>query len=108
MLNKYRHGDLSLVGIKALPNGLKNSNKKIIMQGSGGNDHSIDNGDLYLITKGQFVIGYLVAENTTLYHIEHGIKIKGKKLREAKIKDGIYELRKQCEDTHDGMKQVID
>ena len=36
------------------------------------------------------------------------LKIKGKKLREAIIENGIYELRKQVEDTHTGMKPVVD
>lgn len=79
------------------------------MKGSHGNEHTVKNGRLFLKDIDQFVFGYLIAEKgCKLFHIEHGEKIKGKELREAKIKQGIYELRKQCEDTHDGMKQVID
>lgn len=107
-MKNYRHGDLALIGIKELPKNLKPSKTKILMTGSGGNNHSIDKGTVYLKNEDDFIFGYLEAKNTKLYHIEHGNKVKGKSLREAKIKDGIYELRKQMENTHSGMKQVID
>jgi len=107
-MKEYRHGDLELVEVKELPTGLKESKTKILMKGSHGHNHSFDNGTLYLTKKDNFVFGYLVAKNTTLFHPEHGEIIKGKKLREAKIADGIYELRVQHEDTHEGMIQVVD
>jgi len=127
-----RHGDLALIEIDKLPEGLKQFKTKVIMRGSHGHDHSFDNGKLYLKQVDSFVFGYLVAKNTILFHPEHGFKNLGqgfeknrtgkgnigrpklkngfKKtgLREAKIADGIYELRKQIEDTHEGMKPVID
>lgn len=107
-MKSYRHGDLALIGIKELPKDLKPTKTKILMVGSGGNNHSIDNGTIYLKNVNEFVFGYLVAKDTTLYHIEHGKKVKGRKLREAKIEDGVYQLRKQQEQTHSGMVAVID
>jgi len=105
----YRHGDLGLVGVKSLPKGLKESKTEEIMRGSNNNSHSFSGGKLYLKQKGDFVIGYLKAgKGCKLYHIEHGKVEKGKTLREVKIKEGVYELRRQCEDTNEGMKQVVD
>jgi hypothetical protein len=102
----YRHGDLALIGIDKLPDNLKKSDTKILMKGSGGNNHEIDNGDVYFINNNQFIFGYLAAKNTKLFHLEHG-EGKGKN-KEAKIEDGIYELRKQNEETHTELKQVED
>jgi hypothetical protein len=108
-MNNYRHGDLALIGIKELPQGLKKSTSKILMTGSGGNHHKYDVGEFYPIKQQGLVVGYFVATSKTkLYHPEHGKKIKGKEQREAKIEVGIYELRKQQEDTHTGMKPVVD
>lgn len=107
-MNKaIRHGDLLLRLIDNLPEGLKQSKTKVIMKGSHGHDHSFNGGKIYFKNVDNFVFGYLVAKNTTLFHPEHGKVIEGE-LREAKIPDGIYELRKQNEDTNEGMKQVID
>ena len=103
-----RHGDLCLLSIKQLPAGLTAANTKVLMRGSGGNDHVFDKGTFYPANQGQFIFGYFVAKSTNLLHPGHGKKIKGKKLRVVSIPDGIYELRRQCEDTHDGMKAVID
>ena len=110
MIKMYnvRHGDLALIGIEKLPEGLKKSESKILMTGSGGNDHSFNRGEFYPHQEQPNIIGYLVAENTTLFHKEHGKVVKGKDLREAKIQDGIYQLKNQIEDTHAGMKPVID
>ena len=105
----YRHGDLALTKISKLPNNLKETKTKVIMNGSGGHDHSFEEGKIYFKKANDFVFGYLEAtKNTKLFHLEHGKIIKGKKLREANITEGVYELRRQCEDTHEGMKQVID
>ncbi len=104
----YRHGDLALVAIKELPTGLKKSKTRILMNGSGGNNHSIDNGIVYLKKIDDFVFGYLEAKNTKLLHIEHGKKIKEKTLKEVKIEDGFYKLIRQQEQTHNGMRPVID
>ncbi len=102
----YRHGDLALISIDKLPDGLKKSDSKVLMTGSGGNDHSFDNGEFYPHRKDDFIFGYFVANNTTLLHKEHGKRAKG--LWKAKIKDDIYELRNQVEQTHQGMRQVVD
>ena len=104
----YRHGDLALISIEKLPEGLVETKSKVIMTGSGGNNHTFNNGKLYLKNVNQFVIGYFEAiEDTKLFHIEHGCKSEGT-LKEASIEKGFYEIRKQCEDTHTGMKRVID
>jgi len=107
-MKNYRHGDLALVGINKLPKGLKLNKSKILMTGSHGHNHTFDNGKFYKNEGDDFVFGYLVSNNTKLYHPEHGKKVKLNTLLEAKINDGIYELRKQVEYTNEGMKQVID
>ena len=108
-MKNYRHGDLCLMGIKKLPKELNETETDIIMTGSHGHNHTVVNAKLYLKPSGDFVIGYMKADKgCVLFHPEHGTIVEGKKLREAIVEPGIYELRKQCEDTHDGMKQVID
>lgn len=107
-MKAYRHGDLALTAIKELPKGLKKSKTKILMTGSGGNHHSINRGKVYFKGVDDFIFGYLVAKNTVLFHPEHGKKVRGKALKGAKVEDGIYELRKQVEHTHDGFVPVVD
>ena len=102
----YRHGDLALIGIDKLPDNLEETKNKTLMTGSRGNPHSINTGKVYFKNVDEYVFGYLVAKGTMLYHREHG---EGKKeLKVARIKDGIYELRKQNEQTHEGLKPIID
>jgi hypothetical protein len=105
-----RHGDLGLIGIDTLPTGIAASKSKILMTGSHGNDHAFrGNGVFYPHNeiKGMIhIVGYFEArEGTTLTHVDHGPKKKG--LREVPVK-GLYQLRKQTEDTHAGMNPVID
>ncbi|MDE2015898.1 MAG: hypothetical protein KGI72_05245 [Patescibacteria group bacterium] len=107
-LKNYRHGDLVLIGIEKLPEGLTEATTKELIRGSGGNPHTIDRGEIYFKEVNEFVFGYLVAKDTTLRHREHGKKISGKELLEAKINDGVYELRRQVEKTHEGMAPVQD
>ena len=103
----YRHGDLGLIGVDKLPTGLKESKSKVLLEGKS-NIHTFDNGKLYPKIDGLFIIVYFEAtENTHLFHAEHGIKVEGK-LKKAKIERGFYELRRQIEDTHKGMKPVVD
>jgi hypothetical protein len=104
----YRHGDLALISIDKLPQDLKKSDNNIIMKGSNNNPHSFRGGELYIKSVGEYVIGYLVAKNCVLFHKEHGKIIKGSSLKEAKIKNGIYELRCQIEHTNTSMKRVVD
>ena len=99
----YRHGEILLLKVLKLPKGLELSKSKTIMTGSHGNNHDIDNGKLYFKNEGTFVFGYLVAKDTNLLHPEHKDET-GK----AKIKDGIYELRRQSEYTPNGLIPVID
>ena len=94
-----RHGDLGLCQIKKLPQDLKETETKVLMTGSHGHDHFIDNGKVYLKKVDNFVFGYLVAKDTTLNHDEH---------KEVRLNNGIYELRKQNEWINDELKQIID
>ena len=107
-LKNYRHGDLALIGVDKLPNGLTISDDKVLLTGSHGHPHTYDVGEFYPHVNGQFIIGYLVAKKTTLHHPEHGEAVAGKSLRPAEIADGIYELRHQHEQTHEGMHPVVD
>jgi hypothetical protein len=100
----YRHGEILLVKIDKLPKGLSVSKSKIIMQGSHGNNHEINNGKIYFKKESDFVFGYLVAKNTSLIHSEH----KEKNGKSCKIEDGIYQLIKQNEYTPSGLIPVID
>ncbi len=107
-MKAYRHGDLALIEVESVPSGIKESTSKILMTGSGGHDHTFDHGEFYPVNDG-LIIGYLVANNRTrLYHPEHGKVVEGKDLREANIAAGIYELRKQHEERHEGMVPVED
>lgn len=108
-MNNYRHGDLALIEIKELPKGLKETKTKTLMTGSNNNPHSFDQGKVYFKDVDSFVFGYFVAENNTkLFHKEHGCKVPANNSLVAKIKKGVYELRRQVEDTNEGMKPVID
>mgnify|MGYP007100110735 CR=1 FL=1 len=108
-MKNFRHGDMILCQIEKLPEGLKGTaKKKVLHTGSSENNHSFDNGMFYPKKDGEFILGYFVAKKTTLFHPEHGKKIKGKRLRESQIEDGIYEVRRQNEITHVGMRPVED
>ena len=103
-----RHGDLLLVVVDKIPEGLEESKTKVIMAGNNGHDHKFNKGKLYLRSEGEFIIGYFESvEGTIFTHMEHGEKGRGK-LRTANIPVNKYQLRKQNEDTHEGMKPVID
>jgi hypothetical protein len=104
----YRHGDLALIRIEKLPEGLTGDESKTLLTGSHGHPHTYDVGDFYPHVEGNCVIGYFVARGTTLYHPEHGDEIKGSDMRPAVIADGVYELRRQVEQTLAEMKPVID
>jgi hypothetical protein len=109
MKNLIRHGDLALISVTNLPEGLKKAKTDVIMTGSHGNNHKSVNCDLYFKNENQFVFGYLVAKKgAKLLHLDHGVKKNGKYKETKELKEGIYQLRRQFEDTHSGMKQVID
>jgi len=98
-----RHGEINFILIDKLPAGLKETKTRVLASGSHGHDHTFDNGKLYLKQDGDYVIGYFVDKNTNLYHDEHSPK-KG----DAKLPDGIYEIRRQVEHTPEGLKPVVD
>jgi hypothetical protein len=103
-----RHGDMALKQIDQLPDGLKASKSKVLMVGSGGNDHAFDKGTFYPHRKGDFVVGYFEAtDKTKLLHPDHGQKHNNGR-RTCDVSKGIYEVRKQVEDTHEGMRPVED
>jgi hypothetical protein len=126
----YRHGEINLLPIEKLPDGLKLSDTKTVMQGSHKNSHLIDYGELYFKNVDQYIFGYLVAKNTHLLHFEHGniCSVCGfdklgkepicpkcqtnfvveKKYRKAKLPNGVMELRKQLEHINNELKPVID
>lgn len=107
MLKAIRHGDLCLVKIDQLPEGLTPSNTQTLMQGANKNNHDVTGGTVYLDDVDRFVFGYLVAgDNCSLLHPDHGAG-KGT-IKTAKVPAGTYELRRQFEDTHEGMSPVID
>lgn len=97
-----RQGDIALIKISKLPTGLKASKTDTLLQnGSGGNPHTFKGGIFYPKVDGDFILGYLKAKNTKLFHIEHSPK-------GDKIPDGFYQVRKQVEITHSGMVPVVD
>jgi hypothetical protein len=103
-----RHGDVGFRKIDVLPERCKKpSQSKVIFVGSHNNSHAYDNGIWFPVEGDEFVIGYLVAKNTTLTHPDHGEPTSGQ-LRTAKLENGIYEVRKQVEITHQGMRPVDD
>ena len=108
MKKAFRHGEIAFVEVSKLPNGLKKSDSKEIVKGSHSNSHSVSNGDLYFTNENQFVFGYLVAKNTVLLHPEHGEVVKDGKLKQGRIPDGIYQLRKQQEFINNELSPVID
>ena len=108
MSKVYRHGDLALVKIEKLPSGLTAESSNVLMEGSHGNPHKVENGVVYRKNVDQFVFGYLVAKKgCTLLHVDHGDKKRGS-VKTASLPEGVYELRRQVEKTHTGMKPVID
>jgi hypothetical protein len=107
MIQAIRHGDLCLVKIEELPKGLAPVSTNVMMQGSGGNDHAVKNGVIYLQNVDRFVFGFLVAlPKCLLIHPDHGTGNGA--IKTAPLEEGVYELRRQFEHTHDAMRQVVD
>jgi hypothetical protein len=111
-LANYRHGDLALIGVGSIPEGLSESDTDVLMQGSssnGNDDHCFKNGKVFFKKVDDWVIGYLqLFGGAKLFHREHGEKVQGGKLRQVSVQEGYYELRRQNEETHEGMQPVID
>jgi hypothetical protein len=102
-----RHGDLALIKVEKLPEGLTASASKTLMQGSHGNNHEVKNGVVYMKDVDQFVFGYLQAqEGCTLLHPDHGAGDGA--IKTSELPEGTYELRRQFEHKHESMTQVID
>lgn len=97
--NLVRQGDLVLKKISKLPRGLELSKSLVMMRGSHGHDHYVDKGKIYFKQVDTYVMGYLVAKDSTLDHPEHG---------GMKLTNGVYEIRKQQEFTPAGLVPVID
>ncbi len=102
----YRHGEILFKKIKELPGDIKKSATKTILTGSNNNPHTFKGGELYLKKIDDYVFGYFKADNTTLYHTEHGEG--GNKLKVAKLPNGVYELRRAVERVNNELKPVID
>lgn len=109
-MENIRHGDILLVQVEKLPDGLTEVKTDTLMIGSHQNSHKFQNGHFYPKQENQFIFGYFIADaNCKLFHPEHGDRRNSAGLMEADITKGnIYQLRKQNEDTHNGMRQVID
>ena len=98
-----RQGDLCYLQVAKLPTGLTETKTNTILQnGSSGNPHVFKGGKFYAKQDGNFIIGYLKAKDTKIFHTERGPKTG------FKLEDGNYEVRRQSEDTIQGLKAVID
>lgn len=101
MTKVIRHGDICLKLTDTLPNNLEKSANKVLLQaGSGGNPHTFTGGAFYP-KRERNILGYFVAKKTRLFHREHSPK-------GAKLKDGVYEVRRQIEFREDGEQFVED
>jgi len=103
----YRHGEILFVETKEIPQEAKLKNTDTLMVGSGNNSHQFKGGKFYEFNDKDYIFGYLEAENTILIHPEHGDNEK-KGLMEAKLPNGIYELRKGREFINSEFRQIID
>lgn len=107
MVKAIRHGDMALILINKLPDGLTHSKTDVLMRGSHNNAHRFTKGISYQKNEGNFIIGYFEAlKGCKLLHPEHGTG-KGKE-KEAKIPIGLYQVRKQNEVLANELKQVVD
>jgi len=100
---------MALIGIEKLPENLAASDAKVLMKGSGGNDHAFKNGTFYPKPSGANIVGYFKAQTGCfLLHHDHGKKKSNAKHRTANVPVGIYEVRQQVEQMHEGMRPVVD
>lgn len=109
-----RQGDLVYIPNQenysvTIPSDLKKADTDVIIKGSGGHDHKVVNGEIYFKQSGEFVLGFLKAnKNAKLLHAEHGVVVKGKTLKEADLPEGVYQIRRQVEETNEGLRPVLD
>lgn len=102
-MNKiYRHGEIGFREVQEIPK-MAETKTNTIISGSHGHAHTFKGGQIFLLEKPtEYILGYFIAKNTTLFHPEHGINGK------AKLTDGKYEIRRQVEFTPLGLIPVID
>jgi hypothetical protein len=104
----FRHGEILFVETDNIPTNLTEHKTNTLLTGSGNNPHTFIGGTYYQVdAPDDYIFGYFKANNTKLYHKEHGDKsVRG--LLEAELPNGIYELRRQVEFTPAGLRPVID
>lgn len=106
-LLNFRHGDVALIGVTELPEELGTKSTDNILYAGKTSAHRISGGVFYKMSADVNVIGYLVAgDKCVLLHSDHGDGDRGKKT--AMILKGVYEVRRQVENTHEGMMPVVD
>ncbi len=103
----WRHGEILFIETNKIPKEAKLKKTNTLLVGSGSNPHTFKGGKFYEYQKDNLIFGYFEAKNTKLYHVEHGDKKVGE-LKEAKLLDGIYELRKGQEFINSEMKPIVD
>ena len=93
--------------VDSIPKDAKAKKDNVILEGKS-NTHRIVKGRVFLKKVDEFIFGYLEAyEGAYLTHPEHGEEQEGT-IKKAPIAKGFYELRQQHEQTHEGMKKVVD
>lgn len=104
-----RHGEIAFEKItKAeMPKDIKASEDVEFMRGSHGNPHGFKGGLFYPYVQDDFIFGYFCAEDTILTHPEHGDRKVGT-LKQAKLPNGYYRLRRAVETINEEMKPVVD
>lgn len=107
-LKTYRHGEILFIETEKIPEDAKQKKTDTLLVGSNNNPHTFKGGKFYELKENDFVFGFFEANKTTLYHIEHGKTKKGKKLKEAKLPDGVYRLRIGREFINSEMRPIKD
>jgi len=103
----YRQGDLIFRAVRSLPKLAEAKTNVLLKNGSSGNPHTFSGGKFYPKIEGNFIIGFLRAgKDCKVFHAEHGDK--DDVLRSGNLPAGHYEVRRQSEETINGLKQVID
>ena len=103
----YRHGEIVFEKIDNLPPDLEEKKTNTFAEGKTGNSHTFKGGKLYLKNEDEFIYGYFKAQNTKLFHSEHGEKKEGI-LLSVELPNGFYRLRKQNEFINGELRVVVD